>query len=411
MPRNLLVVAAIAAGGLMAFASAASAVSWEAGLKQRYEDANRPTPPCAPQPETPSGDETICMYITNQLLAWSDKPSSSASQASREFYNEHGPKLTGKSRVYMPDGGSAGAGGYKDGYGRYWAGPACAAGSRAGLTITPETPMLQANAWPGPSRNDSPSGRNACAGESQGFKFGTRRQVQFDDWSYSASSGRWKVAAKVNGLFIGEADFYAANNGGTVWGDDPHGAGSLYDWTSFSRTYTDGGRNDRGQVNTNTVAGNDVCYYDTCLSAGFYLKNFPIAVKVANELPGSRIRVLGVGGSGVRRVSAASTMITGSTATAGTETSSLWGAGLRKRDGGTAQIEARIEAVDSANTDAWNGARVTIAVPFADGSKASDATCRIDMPSRGGESAQCVAGPYRSGSAGEVGVATFAILP
>lgn len=409
MNRRLMIAAALTT---TAFASAASAVSWDTGIKERYENSNVSTPPCMPQPETPSGDETICMFITNQLLGWSDKPSSTASQAAREYYNEHGPKLTGKSRVYMPEGGSAGAEGYKEGYGRYWAGPACANGSKSGLTITPETPMLQGNAWPGLSRNNNASGRNACVGEGQGFKFGTRRQVQFDDNGYSASSGRWQVAAKVNGLAIGEANFYAANNGGTPWsGTHPHGAGSLFDWASFSRVYADGGRNDRGQVNTNAVAGNDSCYYDTCFSAGFYLKNFPIAVKVANELPGSRVRVLGVGGTGVRRVSAASTMITGSVATAGTEMSSLWGAGLRKREGGTVQIEARLEAVDSSNTDAWNGARLTITVPFAQDSKAADATCKVDLPSRGGESAQCVTGPYRAGGAAEVGVATFAILP
>ena len=397
-----LVVAALGAGSAQA--------RYAPGIANLLDASSVTTPPCTANIGN-DVDEEICMFVTNQLLAWSSKPPK-VTGAQAASYARTGPLLTGnKSLIWMPYGGGRGVlGGWKDGFGVYYAGPACPGAKAPG-----ETFPLNHNDYGLSESNPGPrNGANKCVGTHQGWGFGARRQVQFWDDNASANSGLWNLDARAGDVPLGMGTFRATNNGGAPWGNDVPTCDKnkgLGWWISCAPSGQVG--ND-GEVNS---AGAADGISASRLSAGFYVHDFPVAVKVTNQIKGSVFEVTGVTESNVKTSARASTLHgpsidggAGATISVGSGVDSLWWAGLRRRDGGTIEISGVLTATDPSASEAWNGASVVITVPFSATSKAAEATCQLTMTNQAGSSAQCVRTTYQAGGVRNPGVAEFRIF-
>ncbi len=301
-----------------------------------------PTTPACSADTSGDVDEEICMYVTNALVAW--HPGTAT------------PQLSGSGTKLFFTASSDIGGGWAEGYGAYWAGPFCAAATWTNWNVDGGNSSDQA----GPD-----NGRDKCIGETQAFTFGQRRQVQFWDDDSSASSGEWKLYGKVGSTKF-QGVFRAANNDGDTWHGDPScdfNNNGLSQWTSCGAI---GATGYHGVLNT--APANDGITADR-ISAGFYVQNFPVAIMVKNDLPGSTFTVQDEQAiTHARKASTASTFKAGAVAR---PNHPLWWVGYRQRLGHrngatsvntiTIPLSGKLEPeVNTGIAEQWHGAVVHV---------------------------------------------------
>ena len=341
-----------------------------------------PTTPACAADTGGDVDEEICLFVTNALTAW--------------HHTATGPRLTGTgTKLYFTHSNDV-AGGWAENYGVYWAGPFCAAATWTGWNVDGGNSSEAA----GPQ-----DGRDKCIGEAQGFTFGQRRQVQFWDDDSTASSGSWKLYGKVGGESFGQGVFRVANNDGDSWHGSPYCDvlnNRLAQWTTCGAI---GATSVNGVLNL-AAASDGIDAHR--ISVGFYVQDYPVAVKVRNDLPDSVFVANPVATpEHAMRDDAASTFKGEATAATG---QSLWWVGYRERlgqrYGGSEVTQVKIPLTGTlqpstagAIREQWHGATVTINVKLGQlkdaegkptgGVDDNNSTCTIAETTASGAQAKC----------------------
>ena len=326
-------------------------------------------------------DEEICLYVTNAMTAW--------------HHTDSGPRLSGAgSTLYFTQSNDI-AGGWAENYGVYWAGPFCASATWTAWNVNDGNATEQA----GPQ-----NGRDKCIGITNGFTFGQRRQVQFWDDDYSASSGEWKLFGEVGSVNLGHGIFRVSNNNGENWKGSPYcdeANNTLSQWVSCGAI----GETAYHGV-TNTAAASDGIDASR-ISAGFYVQDYPVAIQVTNALPDSTFIANPPSTPEHAMQDTASTFVAGASAATG---HSLWWVGYRQRlghrNGSTAVQRVRIPLTGTLEPSAaspireqWHGATVSITALLtmeknADGTatggiEAGTSTCTVGETTASGAQAKC----------------------
>lgn len=373
-----LVLALSAFGALAGSASASTLV--DPAINTTF--GSLPTTPACSANTGGDVDEEICLYVTNAMTAW--------------HLTSTGPRLSGAgSKLYYTSSSDI-AGGWAEGYGVYWAGPFCSAATWTNWNVDGGNATEDA----GPV-----SGRANCIGTHHGFTFGQRRQVQFWDDDYSASSGEWKLFAQVGSVSLGHGVFRAANNNGGSWHGVPHcdaANNHLSQWVSCGAIGQD---SYNGVLNT-AAAGDGISA--SRISAGFFVQDYPVAIKITNSLPDSRF-IANPPGTPEHAIqdTVASTFKGGAVAATG---QTLWWVGYRMRlghrNGANQVLHAKIPltgtlepTVSGAIREQWHGATVTIHTnlaiakntdgTLAEGVDAKSSTCTIGDTTASGAQAKC----------------------
>ena len=376
-----LVAFACVVSAFCVFAGSASASTLVDPSVATTLGALKTTPAC----EADTGgdvDEEICLFVTNAMTAW--------------HHTSTGPKLSGTGSKLYYESASDIAGGWAEGYGVYWAGPFCSAATWTNWDVNGGQNTIAA----GPTW-----GRDSCIGVNHGFTFGQRRQVQFWDDDYSASSGEWRLHAQAGSVSFGQGQFRVANNDGDTWHGVPHcddANNRLSQWVSCGAVGQD---SYNGVLNT-AAAGDGIDA--SRISAGFYVQDYPVAIKITNSLPDSKFIANPAGQpEHAMQDETASTFKGGAVASTG---QTLWWVGYRMRlghrNGANQVLHARIPltgtlepSVAGAIREQWHGATVTIHTnlaiakdasgTLADGVDAKGSTCTIGDTTASGAQAKC----------------------
>lgn len=373
-----LILAVSAFGALAGSASASTLVDPSVNSTL----GSLPTTPACDANTGGDVDEEICLYVTNALTAW--------------HKTSTGPKVSGAGTKLYYTSSSDIAGGWHEGYGVYWAGPFCPAATWTNWNVDGGNSTTQA----GPT-----SGAGSCIGVSNGFTFGQRRQVQFWDNDSTANSGEWKLFAQIGSITAGQGVFRVGNNDGGSFGDVPYcdaHNNRLSQWVSCGAV---GVTSYQGVFNT--AHANDGIGASR-VSGGFYVQDYPVAIKIINNLPDS-VFIANPPGTPehAKQDTNASTFLGEARATTG---HTLWWVGYRMRlghrNGASQVLHARIPLTGTLEStqigvlrEQWHGATVTIKTDLTlaknpdgtlvEGVTAKDSTCTIGDTTAAGAQAKC----------------------
>ncbi|MBM3634732.1 MAG: hypothetical protein FJW99_05505 [Actinobacteria bacterium] len=346
---------------------------------------------------TSPDDEEICGHFYNYMVTWSKKPAAADAQAVSEFAAQ-GPSLgTGATQWISEDPLQAVGGAWTDGNGQWMWGPSCGNLERG--------------------QKDGYDYRY-CNKPEYGWGFGQNVEITYWDQNFTSNAAFAYMKQKAGDVSFGPLYFRMYNNGGESDGKP----GNCDDSKSNARTLLSCAAMDQGKITDATENANDPDY--DRLAFGFYVQNYPVAIRVANDLPDSRLDIRSVN-TGTARVSAqSSTLGNGTSVTSGQSPDALWWAGYRAREGSTITITGKL--VSTATPPAqepWVNQTVTITSRFpappnpqpgdktvTERSESSNgATCRINQSQTSGEAAQCNVTNFVNGSPSRPGVADIVI--
>jgi len=341
---------------------------------------------------TSPDDEEICGHFYNYILTWSAAPNPSDATATRRFAAA-GPKAgKGALQWVSPSPLKAVGGAWRDNNGQWMWGPRCTNASQ-------------------PKAKDGFDYR-FCNTPANGWGFGQNVEMSYWDQNYTSNAAYAYLQQKAEDVDFGVLYFRMYNNNGGSDGNP----GNCDAAQSNAKIYLACGAMNTSDI-TNAPENADDPKYDR-MSFGFYVQNFPVAIRVGNDLPESRLEIRSVNPGKARTSDRSSTLGAGSEITANESPDALWWAGYRERTGSTIRITGKLASIASPKaTDPWVNAPVTIEVRFPDPADdktrtttpPSGATCKITHTQASGEQAQCVVTNYVGGGPSNPGIADITI--
>lgn len=347
---------------------------------------------------TSPDDEEICGHFYNYMVTWSKKPAASDAQGVKDFAAQ-GPTLgKGATQWVSANPLQAVGGAWMDGNGQWMWGPRC---------NNPKEP-----------KSADGYDYRYCNQEAYGWGFGENVEMSYWDQNFTSNAAFAYLQQKAGDVSFGVLYFRMYNNGGE---NDGH-PGNCDDAKSNAKTWLSCAAMDQGKVTDTTENANDPSY--DRLAYGFYVQNYPVAIRVANDLPESRLDIRSVNTGTARASAQSSTLGNGTSLTAGATPDALWWAGYRARLGSTITITGKL--VSTATPPAqenWVNQTVTITAKFPappnpepkdktvteEGNSSNGATCKINASQTSGEQAQCSVTNFVNGSPSNPGIADIVI--
>lgn len=341
---------------------------------------------------TSPDDEEICGHFYNYMLTWTPAPGSGDSAAARKFAAA-GPKAgKGALQWVSPNPLKAVGGAWTDGNGQWMWGPRCTNASE-------------------PRAKDGYDYRY-CNKPENGWGFAENVEMSYWDQNFTSNAAYAYLQQKAADVSFGVLYFRMYNNGGSSDGKP----GNCDATQSNAKLYLSCGAMNTSDI-TNAPENADDTDYDR-MSFGFYVQNFPVAIRVGNDLPDSRLDIRSVTPGKARTSERSSTLGDGESITANATPDALWWAGYRERTGSTITIVGKLASTTSPPaTDPWVNATVTITVKFPDPADdktrttgdTAGATCKINHTQASGEQAQCLVNKYVGGGPSDPGIADISI--
>ena len=347
---------------------------------------------------TAPDDEEICAHFSNYMVTWSKKPGAADAQATKDFAAQ-GPTLgTGATQWISANPLQAVGGAWMDGNGQWMWGPRCS---------NPTEP-----------RSADGYDYRYCNQESYGWGFGDSVEISYWDQNFTSNAAYAYMQQKAGDVAFGVLYFRMYNNGGA---NDGH-PGNCDNAQSNAKTWLSCGAMDQGKV-TDTTENSIDPDYDR-LAYGFYVQNYPVAIRVANDLPNSKLDIRSINTGNARVSAQSSTLGNGTSVAAGEMPDALWWVGYRAREGSSISITGKlVSTATPAPADPWVNQTVTITVRFPAQSNpdpkdttvteaantSNGATCKINHSQASGEQAQCAVTNFVNGSPSNPGVADIVI--